>query len=272
MSSRIPDKNRLHKLFAAETDLFVDSHPRSRELAIDARKSMVSGVPMPWMKRWPGPFPVFVDRAQGGHFTDVDGHSYIDFCLGDTGAMAGHDVPGLADAIALRASRGVAMMLPGDDALHATRELTRRFGMSKWQFAMTATDANRFATRLAREITRRPKIAVMDWCYHGTLDETLAILEGGNVVSRPRSIGAPVDPIHTTRIVPFNDIEALDRELAQGDVACLLMEPALTNIGIVLPDPGYLSEVRRITRRHGVLLIIDETHTICAGPGGCTAA
>jgi len=266
------DRARIHRLFEAETRLFVESHPRSRELAEHSSNSMVSGVPMPWMKRWPGPFPVFVDRADGGHFTDVDGHEFIDFCLGDTGAMAGHNVPGLADVIARRATNGIATMLPGDDAIHATRELTRRFGLPKWQFAMTATDANRFVTRLARGITGRPRIAVMDWCYHGTVDETLAVLDGTRVVSRPGAIGAPIDPSATTRVVPFNDVEALERELAAGDVACLLMEPALTNIGIVLPDPGYLDAVRRITREHGVILIIDETHTICAGPGGCTGA
>lgn len=277
MSTNSELSARLHSLLAVETALFIEAHPRSATLAADAQRTMISGVPMPWMKRWPGPFPVFVDRADGGHFTDVDGHEYIDFCLGDTGAMAGHNVPGLADAVARRASQGIAMMLPSDDAPAAATELTRRFGMAKWQFAMTATDANRFALRLARGITGRSRIAVIDWCYHGTVDETLAILstespEAPRVVSRPGAIGAPIDPTHTTRVVPFNDLDALDQALSHGDVACLLMEPALTNIGIVLPEPGYLEGVRRITRKHDVVLIIDETHTICAGPGGCTAA
>jgi glutamate-1-semialdehyde 2,1-aminomutase len=152
-------------------------------------------------------------------------------------------------------------------------ELTERFGLAKWQFAMTATDANRFVLRFARQLTGRSKIAVMDWCYHGTVDETLVIMdEKGNTISRPGAIGPQVDPALTTRVVPFNDADALDKVLAHGDVACLLMEPALTNIGIVLPQPRYLEKVREITRRHGVLLIIDETHTICAGPGGCTKA
>lgn len=162
-------------------------------------------------------------------------------------------------------------MLPSPDATWVADELARRFGLPKWQMALSATDANRFVLRLSRMLTKRPKICVMDWCYHGTVDETLAILSSdGGVVSRPGAVGPQVDPALTTRVVPFNDIGALERALAHGDVACVLMEPALTNIGIVLPEPGYLDDVRRVTREAGTLLVIDETHTICAGPGGCT--
>ena len=201
---------------------------------------------MPWMTRWPGGFPLFFDEASGARFTDVDGHEYVDFCLGDTGAMTGHGLTTVADAMHARARRGITTMLPSDDALWVAGELQRRFGLPKWQFAMTATDANRFVLRFARALTGRPKIAVIDWCYHGTVDETLAVLdESGNVISKPGAMGPPVDPSVTTRVVPFNDVAALDRELAQGDVACLLMEPALTNIGIVLPDDGYLDEIGR---------------------------
>ncbi len=266
------DRARLADRHASELDLFERRNPRSRDLADRARTGLLSGVPMPWMTRWPGGFPLFFDEASGARFTDVDGHEYVDFCLGDTGAMTGHGLTTVADAMHARARRGITTMLPSDDALWVAGELQRRFGLPKWQFAMTATDANRFVLRFARAITGRPKIAVIDWCYHGTVDETLAVLdESGNVISRPGAMGPPVDPSVTTRVVPFNDVAALDRELAHGDVACLLMEPALTNIGIVLPDDGYMDEVRRVTRRHGVLLVIDETHTICAGPGGCTA-
>jgi glutamate-1-semialdehyde 2,1-aminomutase len=137
---------------------------------------------------------------------------------------------------------------------------------------LTATDANRFAIRLAREVTKRPKILVYNWCYHGTVDETVATLENGAVVTREGSVGPPVDPSETTRVVEFNDVEALETALAHGDVACVLAEPALTNIGIVLPEPGYHDALREATRRHGTLLIIDETHTICSGPGGYTRA
>jgi glutamate-1-semialdehyde 2,1-aminomutase len=256
---------------AEELSLFGRLHPRSAGLARSAREGLLSGVPMPWMARWPGEFPLFFEDARGARFTDVDGHEYVDFCLGDTGAMTGHGLTGVADALHDRASRGITTMLPNEDAIWVAGELTRRFGLPKWQFAMTATDANRFVLRFARAITRRPKIAVMDWCYHGTVDETLAVLDrSGRVVPRPGAIGPAFNVATTTRVVPFNDIDALEAALSHGDVACLLMEPALTNIGIVLPDDGYLDAVRDVTRRHGVLLVIDETHTICAGPGGCT--
>lgn len=267
------NRSRLIDALATERELFASRHPRSYESSLRAQQHLVTGVPMPWMTRWPGGFPVFVDEAHGAHFVDIDGNNYVDFCLGDTGAMTGHGLSQVTEALATRARRGITTMLPSTDAEVIGDELTNRFGLSKWQFAMTATDANRFVLRYARQLTGRPKIAVMDWCYHGTVDETLVIMdENGNTVSRPGAIGPQVDPALTTRVVPFNDADALDRVLSHGDVACVLMEPALTNIGIVLPQPGYLEQVREITRRHGVLLIIDETHTICAGPGGCTKA
>ena len=267
------NRNLLSQQYQSECELFERLHPRSAELARGARQNLVSGVPMPWMTRLPGGFPLFLDEAQGGHFTDVDGREYVDFCLGDTGAMTGHALPQVAEAIHHRALNGITTMLPNEDAQWVAAELERRFGLPKWQFAMTATDANRFVLRFARELTGRPKIAVMDWCYHGTVDETLVIRgENGETLSRPGSTGRGFDPAITTRVVPFNNAEELEKVLAIGDVACLLMEPALTNIGIVLPEPGYLDAVRFITRKYGVLLIIDETHTICVGPGGCTRA
>ncbi len=270
------DRARLHELHAVEEQRFIDLHPKSAKLAIEARGPLLAGVPMPWMTRWPGAFPLFVDEAVGGRFTDADGIEYVDLCLGDTGSMTGHCLPAVADAVSERTRRGLTTMLPTADATWVATELARRFKVPHWQMAMTATDANRFVLRFARHLTRRPRIAVMDWCYHGTVDETLAVLEHGNagdrVVSRPGALGPQVDVAETTAVVPFNDLDALDARLAVGDVACLLMEPALTNIGIVLPEEGYLAGVREITRRHGVLLVNDETHTICAGPGGATAA
>ena len=227
---------------------------------------------MPWMTRWAGAFPVFVDHASGARFTDVDGHEYVDLCLGDTGAMTGHALPSVAEALQERAQHGFTTMLPSSDAAWVGEELRRRFGLSRWQFAMSATDANRFVLRFARFLTGRPRVCVMDWCYHGTVDETLAVLDGDQVVPRPGALGPQVDVSVTTRVVPFNDVAALDRALSHGDVAALLMEPALTNIGIVLPEPGYLEQVREVTRRRDVLLVIDETHTLCAGPGGATRA
>jgi glutamate-1-semialdehyde 2,1-aminomutase len=263
---------RLAELQAREEARFGETHPRSRELAAKARESLFEGVPMHWMRKWPGGFPVFVAEAKGARFTDVDGIEYVDFCLGDTGAMTGHAPEPTLRALAEQAAKGITLMLPSEDALVVSEELTRRFGVSSWQFALTATDANRFSIRLARHVTGRPKILVFDWCYHGTVDETFATLEDGVVTARSGNLGPPVSPAETTRVVQFNDVEALERELAHGDVAVVLTEPALTNIGIVHAEPGFHDALRALTRRHGTLLAIDETHTICCGPGGFTGA
>jgi glutamate-1-semialdehyde 2,1-aminomutase len=259
-------------LLQRELERFEREHPRSRELALEARESLLSGVPMPWMIRWPGGFPIFAAEAHGARFTDVDGHEYVDFCLGDTAAMTGHSPEPTVRAVAEQAARGITLMLPSEDAIWVGRELTRRFGLARWQFALTATDANRFAIRLARELTDRPKILAFNWCYHGSVDETFVGLDGDTVVSREGNVGPPVPLDETTRVVEWNDPEALERELAHGDVACVLAEPALTNIGIVLPEPGFHERLRAATRESGTLLIIDETHTLCAGPGGYTRA
>jgi glutamate-1-semialdehyde 2,1-aminomutase len=260
------------ELMQRERERFRIEHPRSLELTDRAKRSLLGGVPMHWMVRWAGGFPVFAADAHGARFRDVDGQEYVDFCLGDTGAMTGHSPGPAVRAVAEQARRGITLMLPSEDALWVGEELGRRFGLPYWQFALTATDANRFAIRLARAVTGRPKILVFNWCYHGTVDETFATLVDGRVREREWNVGAPVDPAETTRVVEFNDVEALERELAHGDVACVLAEPALTNIGIVLPQPGYHAALREATRRAGTLLIIDETHTICAGPGGYTRA
>ena len=267
------DLVKLRAARKAEDDRFVDTHRNSAELSRQAQRSMLAGVPMPWMTRWPGAHPVFVERASGARFTDVDGNEYVDFCLGDTGAMIGHALPAVADAISNQARRGLTTMLPTPDSIWVADDLARRFGLPKWQFTLSATDANRFVLRLSRHLTKRSKIVVHDWCYHGTVDESLVVLDqDGRTVSRNGAIGPQVDPSLTTRAVPFNDLAALEAALANFDVACVLMEPALTNIGIVLPQSGYHSQVRELTRRYGALLAIDETHTISAGPGGCTQA
>jgi len=263
------DRNRLDELMRTETERFVATHPRSAAHAATTG-SLIAGVPMPWMRRWPGPFPLVLDAASGARFVDIDGLEYVDLCLGDTGSMTGHAHAEISAAVARQMGRGSTVMLPTEDAAWVAGELARRFGLPKWQFALSATDANRFALRFARAITGKPKIIVHDWCYHGTVDETLVVQLGDRTVSRPGAIGPQVNPALTTRVVQFNDLSDLERAAAAGDVACMLIEPALTNIGIVLPEPGYLQGVREITRRHGILLIVDETHTICAGPGGCT--
>jgi glutamate-1-semialdehyde 2,1-aminomutase len=264
-------ESRIAELMKSEVQRFIDQHPESQAVANQSHSSLLAGVPMPWMKRWAGPFPVVADRAEGGRIFDIDGNKYVDFCLGDTGSMTGHANAPISQAISLQAQRGFTTMLPSSDISWVANHLAERFRMSKWQFCLSATDANRFSLRIARALSGKPKIVVNDWCYHGTVDETLVILdEEGKTVSRPGAIGPQVDPGTTTLAVPFNDLDAMERALATGEVACVLMEPALTNIGIVLPQPGYLEGVRRLTKQYGVILILDETHTICAGPQGAS--
>lgn len=272
-SARTLDRSRLERLMADELAAFERANPRSRELFERAKGSLLDGVPMNWMVKWAGTFPLFVESASGARFTDVDGHEYVDFCLGDTGAMAGHGPGATLRAVERQLRRGITHMLPTEDAIAAGDELRRRFGPRYWQFTLTATDANRFVIRLARHITGRSKILVHNHCYHGSVDETFAVIgPNGSVVDRRGNIGAPVPVSATTRVVEINDLEGLERELANGDVAACLFEPALTNVGIVLPEPGYHEGVRELTRRYGTLLVNDETHTICAGPGGYTGA
>ena len=267
------DRERLADLESRELARFAAAHPRSRSLHDRARSALVGGVPMPWMVKWAGRFPIYVDAAEGAHLRCVDGHDYVDLSLGDTGAMSGHGPAATLDAIRRQLPRGLTHMLPTEDAAAVGEELGRRFGVPAWQFTLTATDANRFALRLARAITQRPKVLVFDYCYHGTVDETFAVLdEAGRVAPRRGNLGPQVDPSLTTKVVEFNDVAALEAALAPGDVAVVLAEPAMTNIGIVLPDPGFHRALREITRRTGTLLLLDETHTICAGVGGYTRA
>jgi glutamate-1-semialdehyde 2,1-aminomutase len=269
---RTLERTRLQSLMEREQKKFIADRPKSAALFERARKSLLGGVPMNWMAKWAGAFPPFVREARGAEFFDVDGHRYIDLCLGDTGAMTGHSPSATVMALEQQARRGITLMLPSEDAIVVGEELQQRFGLPFWQFALTATDANRFSIRLARHITGRPKILVFNWCYHGTVDESFITLQDGVAKARRGNVGPPVDPAVTTAVVEFNDLSALEAALKNEDKACVLAEPALTNVGIVLPDPGYHAALREITRKHGTLLIIDETHTICAGPGGYTRA
>ncbi|MFA5896663.1 MAG: aspartate aminotransferase family protein [Thermoplasmata archaeon] len=266
------DRGKLKALIEREKQRFVEEHPKSKDLFERAKKSMFGGVPMNWMIEWPGAFPLFAAQGKGATITDVDGHAYVDFCLGDTGAMFGHSPRETVQAATRQMRKGITMMLPTEDSIWVGEELARRFGVPYWQIAMTATDANRFALRMAREATGRRKVLVFNGCYHGTVDEALVRLVEGRVVPREGAMPPPVDPDVTTKVIEFNDLEALEEALAPRDVAAVLMEPALTNCGIVLPQDGYLDGVRTITRETGTVWIIDETHTWCAGPGGFTAA
>jgi len=269
------DDGRIAAVHATELERFAAAHPRSRELFERGRRSLLGGVPMTWMAKWVGGHPVYAANARGATIEDVDGHRYVDFSLGDTGAMAGHSPPATVAAVQRRLGElgGATLMLPTEEAAMVGEELARRFGLPQWSFALTATDANRWALRLCREITRRPYVLVFDHCYHGSVDEAFVTLDSGaRPRSRPGNVGPAVDPTLTTRVCEFNDLDAVERLLADEQVACVLAEPALTNVGIVLPDEGFHDALRAACDRTGTLLIIDETHTISGGPGGCTAA
>jgi glutamate-1-semialdehyde 2,1-aminomutase len=268
------DRSRLATLTAREQRTYKARNPKSLA-AYQAAANLFGRVPMTWMNKSAGGFPLYLSKAHGAHVEDLDGHDLIDFCLGDTGAMAGHSPRATVEAVDRRFAElgGATAMMPSEDAQWVGAELARRFGLPFWSFALTATDANRWAIRLARAVTGRPKILFNNYCYHGSVDESLIVIgPDGEGMSRAGNVGAPVDVTVTSRVAEYNDLEGLERQLAHRDVAAVLMEPALTNIGIVLPREGYLSGVRELTRKHGTLLINDETHTFSAGPGGCTKA
>ena len=219
------------------------------------------------MTDWGTPFALQVAQARGARLTDLDGHALVDFCLGDTGAMFGHSPAPVAQALAAQAAQGLTTMLANEDGEQVARLLAQRFGLPRWQFAMTATDANRFVLRWLRAATGRPVLLVFNGCYHGTVDDVFVDLVDGQPVQRPSLLGQVHDLLPTTRVVEFNDLAALDAALAPGDVACVLAEPVMTNIGMVLPEPGFWDAAQQIIRRHGSLLVMDETHTLSSGPG-----
>lgn len=262
---------RIGKLRAAESAAFSKARPKSQAAFGKGIAGFFGGVPMHWMNDWPTPFPIMVDRAKGATILDMDGNRLDDFCLGDTGSMFGHSPPPVARAIRRQAGRGLTYMLPDEDTLVLGKLLSERFGLPQWQIATTATDANRFALRVARAVTNRPKILVFNGCYHGSVDETMVRLVDGKAVNRPGLAGEFRDLTQATEVIEFNDIAALENALAGGDVACVITEPVLTNSCMVLPQPGFHAALRRITRKTGTLLLIDETHTISTGPGGYTA-
>jgi glutamate-1-semialdehyde 2,1-aminomutase len=266
------NRDKVQKLLEQEQMLFKQNHPRSFELYQRAKNSLLAGVPMHWMTRWPGGFPVFVSEAKGATFKDVDGNDYIDLCMGDTGAMTGHAPEAVKPVILEQLSKGITTMLPSENAFWVAEELQRRFGLKYWQFALTATDANRFSLRLARAVTKRPKVLVFNGCYHGTVDEAYISIYDDKAQSRVGNIGPQIDPTLTSKVIEWNDVEALENTLKPGDVAAVLAEPVMTNVGIVQPEPGYHDALRSLTRKYGTLLIIDETHTISAGVGGYTRA
>jgi len=266
--------HRIARLQQAERERFIATHPASMALAADAQGHYLFGVPLHWMRDWPSPAALFVAQAQGAQLVCADGLLYTDFCLGDTGAMFGHSPPPLAQAIAAQAAQGLTCMLPSTRAVAVGEALRRVFDLPVWQMALSASDANRFVLRWAHAITRRPVLLVFDGCYHGAVDDTLVDLDAasGGTLRRPSVLGQVHNHEAFTRVVPFNDLEALEAALSRGDVACLLAEPALTNFGLVPPLPGFWEAARALCREHGTLFVCDETHTLSTALGGYALA
>lgn len=261
---------RLALIAEREARRFAASRPRTRAALEAGAAPFLDQVPMHWMKDWPMPFPLVVAKAEGARLEDLDGFGIDDFCLGDTGSMFGHSPAPVARAIRRQARRGLTYMLPTEAAFQAGQLLTERFGDFRWQIATTATDANRFALRVARAVTGRPKVLVFNGCYHGTVDDCMVTLVQGRTVNRPGLVGQVADLSALAVCVEFNDMAAVEAALAAGDVAAVLTEPVMTNSCMVLPEPGFHAALRAATRRHGALLIIDETHTLSSGLGGYT--
>lgn len=264
------DWSRALALHSAERASFSLNNPNSAALAQRAARHMLFGVPLHWMTDWSTPFPLSVAQASGAQVVDVDAHVYADFCLGDTGAMFGHAPQPVAEALVRQSALGYTAMMPSEDAVWVAEELTRRFGLPVWQFALSASDANRFMLRWLRAATGRSKILVFNGCYHGTVDDVFVDLVDGQARQRDSLLGQVSDLTATTVVVEFNDLEALEAALSSGEVACVLAEPVMTNIGMVLPQDGYWAAAQEIIERHGSLLVLDETHTISSGPGGYT--
>lgn len=262
-------RERAAERTAELSEAFVARRPRSQRASAEQREHLPAGTAMHWFSQWPLPFPIYLDAGAGNRITDIDGIEYLDFCLGDSAALFGHGLPEVADAVAERLRSGAQAMLPTEAAGEVGAELSRRFGLPYWQFALSATDANRAAIRVARAMTGRSRILVFDGKYHGSIDELHLVLdERGEARGLPGVHGIGVDFARTTAIVPFNDLDALRAELERGDIAAVLTEPALSNGALMLPDPGFHAELRRLTRAHGTLLILDETQTIVAGLRG----
>jgi glutamate-1-semialdehyde 2,1-aminomutase len=262
--------DRLSAFAGREAAAYARARPKSARALAEGAGAFLGGVPMHWMADWPMPYLPLIAKAQGARIEDIDGITLDDFCLGDTGSMFGHSPPPVAKAIRRQAREGLTYMLPTQTALQAGRLLTDRFGRFRWQIATTATDANRFALRVARAITGRPKVLVFNGCYHGTVDDTFVSLENGMTVPSPGLLGQVSDLTRTAVACEFNDLASVEAALAIGDVAAILTEPVMTNSCMVLPEAGFHDGLRQLSLKYGALLIIDETHTISSGLGGYT--
>lgn len=261
------DRKKLVELVQRERSSHESRTTGSRGLYSEA-DNLFGRVPMTWMNNWPGGYPLYLHSAQGNRIVDVDGNEYVDFSLGDTGAMAGHSPEPTVTTVHQRISvdGGITSMMSNADAQWVAAELTRRFGLPLWSFSLTATDANRWALCISRQITEKDKVLTFSDCYHGAVDETV-VRTGpeSSTILRDGNVGPAVPISETTRVVEFNELESVERALAQGDVAIVITEPALANIGIVLPEPGFMSGLRELCTTYAALLLLNETHTISAG-------
>ncbi|MCU9849408.1 aspartate aminotransferase family protein [Defluviimonas sp. WL0024] len=263
-------RTRLKTIAKREAERFAKAQPKTRAALAGGADAYLDAVPMHWMKDWPMPFPMLVETARGARLTDIDGNEVDDFCLGDTGSMFGHSPEPVAKAIRKQARNGLTYMLPTEAALEAGRLLTERFGEFHWQIATTATDANRFAIRVARAVTGKPKVLVFHGCYHGTVDDAMVELANGKTVTRPGLTGQVADLTKVAACAEFNDLDSVEAALKTGEIAAILTEPVMTNSCMVLPEPGFHDGLRKLATKYGALLIIDETHTISSGLGGYT--
>ncbi len=248
-----------------EEERFIGANPKSQAAG---SKGWFQGVPFHWMLDWPSPFPIVAAQAEGATLTSIDGMVFDDFCLGDTASMFGHSPPAFVRALAEQAGQGLSYMLPTQKGAELGDMLSAMFGLPQWQVTTTASEANRAVIRWCRGITERDKILIFNGCYHGAVDDVFVDLRGGVAVNRPSLIGQVQDILPTTTAIEFNDVDALEIALRRGDIACVLAEPLMTNIGMVGDAPGYLETLRRLCSETGTLLVFDETHTISSGYGG----
>lgn len=262
----------LSDLIARETQRFIETHPKSAAHGGALKEHWLFGAPFHWMNDWAAPCAIVAEDGEGAVLTDIDDNTYDDFCLGDTPGMFGHGRPEIARAIAEQARRGATFMLPTEEAANVGALLAERFGLPFWQTTLSASDANRAIIRWARAVTGKPVIVVFDGCYHGMVEDCFVELRHGRTRPDAGLIGQVFDMTRTTRAVPFNDIRALEAALAQGDVAAILAEPAMTNCGMILPEDKFWKRVQALAKTAGALLILDETHTLSTGPGGATKA
>src|SRR6266568_989808 len=263
------DRSWISKLLAQELTRFREARPRSLALIGRARAHMPNGMPMAWMAS-DYDQPVYIDYGQGPGFTDVDGFSYIDFNASDMAMFCGHAHPAIVAAVQAQVARSTQFLLPTQASVEVAEELARRYRVPQWQFTLSATQANTEAIRLARAVTGREVIVLIQGHYHGHFEEGLVDLADGRAAPVQRGLSRGVTG--RVRIAQFNDADSLRQALEPGDVSLVLTEPAMTNnIHLLLPEPDWHASLRALTREYGTLLGIDETHTHVVGPGGATA-